>query len=48
MNIWCAFDMDENIVTQKFLTQTFANEINANYGTNENNELKHTEYVLFR
>ena len=32
MNIWCAFDMNENIVTRKFLTQNFANEINANYG----------------
>ena len=32
VNILCAFDVNENIVTQKFLTQNFANEINANYG----------------
>ena len=23
VNIWCAFDMNENIVTRKFLTQNF-------------------------
>ena len=23
VNIWCAFDMNENIVTRKFLTQKF-------------------------
>ena len=23
MDIWCAFDMNENIVTRKFLTQKF-------------------------
>ena len=32
VNIWCAFDMNENIVTRKFLT-IFTNEINANYGS---------------
>ena len=31
-NIWCVFDMNENIVTRKFLIQNFANKINANYG----------------
>ena len=31
VNIWCTFDMNENIVTQKFLTQNFANKINVNY-----------------
>ena len=31
-NIWRAFDMNKNIVTQKFLTQNFVNEINVNYG----------------
>ena len=32
VNVWCAFDMNENIVTRKFLTQYFANKINVNYG----------------
>ena len=31
--LWCALDMNENIVTQKFLTQKIVNEINANYGS---------------
>ena len=26
VNIWCAFDMNENIVTQKFLTQKFCEQ----------------------
>ena len=29
--IWHVFDMNENIVTRKFLTQKFANKNNANY-----------------
>ena len=33
-NIWCTLEVDENIVTRIFLTQKFANEINANYGSN--------------
>ena len=33
VNIWRVFDMNENIVTRKFLTQKFANEVNANYGS---------------
>ena len=32
-NIWHTFDMNENIVTQKFLAKNIANEINANYIT---------------
>lgn len=31
MNIWHAFDMNENLVTRKFLTY-FANKSFANYG----------------
>ena len=31
-NIWCAFDVNENIVTRKFLPQIFVNKINVNYG----------------
>ena len=32
-NIWHAFDMNENIATQKFVIQkfNFVNQINANY-----------------
>ena len=30
-NIWHTLEVDENIITRKFLTQKFANEINANY-----------------
>ena len=31
-NIWHTLEVDKNIITRKFLTQKFANEINANYG----------------
>ena len=33
VNILCAFDMNEIIVTRKFLTEILQNKINANYGT---------------
>ena len=36
VNIWCAFDMNKNIVTRKFL-KNFADEFNANYGTKNRN-----------
>ena len=30
--MWRTFGMNQNIVTRKFLTQKFMNEINVNYG----------------
>ena len=30
--LWRVLEVDKNIVTQKFLTQKFVNEINVNYG----------------
>ena len=30
--LWHTLEVDENIITRKFLTQKFVNEINANYG----------------